>query len=50
LKRIEAGYGNMQAVWWDRSGDRLEAAADPRGVGSGVVKRLPAKEPAQVGR
>lgn len=38
LKRIEDGYGNMQAVWWDRSGDRLEAAADPRGVGAASVK------------
>ena len=38
LKRIEDGYGNMQAVWWDRSGDRLEAAADPRGAGAASVK------------
>jgi gamma-glutamyltranspeptidase/glutathione hydrolase len=32
------GWGNMQAVWWDRAGDRLEAASDPRGVGAGSVK------------
>ena len=32
------GWGNMQAVWWDRAGDRLEAASDPRGVGTGTVK------------
>lgn len=38
------GWGNMQAVWWDRAGDRLEAASDPRGVGTASVKvtRTPA--------
>jgi gamma-glutamyltranspeptidase/glutathione hydrolase len=39
LKVVPDGFGNMQAVWWDRAGDRLEAAADPRGVGTGQVKR-----------
>lgn len=29
-------YGNMQAVYWDRRSGRLEAVADPRGIGSGV--------------
>jgi gamma-glutamyltranspeptidase/glutathione hydrolase len=50
LRPVETGYGNMQAVWWD-SADRLEAAADPRGAGAGVVKRLRAEAAApQVGR
>ena len=40
LQPVESGYGNMQAVWWDRGADRLEAAADPRGVGSATVKRV----------
>ena len=49
LRPVEAGWGNMQVVWWDAAGDRLEAASDPRGVGAGAVKRqrMPA---AQVGR
>ena len=53
LREVGDGYGNMQAVWWDRSADRLEAASDPRGVGSGRVKRLrpePPKPADQVGR
>ena len=40
LKRMDDGWGNMQAVWWDRANDRLEAASDPRGVGAPAVKRL----------
>jgi gamma-glutamyltranspeptidase/glutathione hydrolase len=50
LRRVDAGYGNMQAVWWDRNGDRLEAASDPRGPGVAAVKRLRPEAPAQVGR
>lgn len=38
LQARPEGWGNMQAVWWDRAGDRLEAASDPRGVGIGTVK------------
>jgi gamma-glutamyltranspeptidase/glutathione hydrolase len=47
LQARPQGWGNMQAVWWDRAGDGLEAASDPRGVGTGSVKitRAPA-EPA----
>ena len=30
-------FGNMQVVLWDRAQDRLEAASDPRGIGSAVV-------------
>ncbi len=37
--RIETndGFGNMQALAWWRDGNRLEAAADPRGEGEAVV-------------
>ena len=52
LREVPEGYGNMQAVWWDRAADSLEAASDPRGVGVGRVKRsrpLPS-QPDQVGR
>ena len=38
LKPVEAGYGNLQAVLWRPASDTLEAAADPRGVGSGEVR------------
>ncbi|HUR40974.1 MAG TPA: gamma-glutamyltransferase [Verrucomicrobiae bacterium] len=48
LRVVPAGFGNMQVVWWDRAGDGLEAASDPRGVGSAEVKRL--RAPVQVGR
>lgn len=41
LKALADSYGNMQAVWWERSSNRLEAASDPRGVGSGRVKTKP---------
>ena len=38
--RAVAAYGNMQAVWWDKANDGLEAASDPRGAGAGQVRRL----------
>jgi gamma-glutamyltranspeptidase/glutathione hydrolase len=50
LRAVPDGWGNMQAVWWDRDGDRLAAAADPRGVGTGAVRRTRAEAAAQVGR
>jgi gamma-glutamyltranspeptidase/glutathione hydrolase len=40
LKVVSTRFGNMQAVWWDKRADALAAAADPRGVGTGMVKRL----------
>ncbi len=46
LKRVDRGYGNMQAVIWHRKTQRIEAASDPRGVGfSQVVISLPAPIP-----
>ncbi|MGH8442479.1 MAG: gamma-glutamyltransferase, partial [Nevskiaceae bacterium] len=52
LRLVPDGWGLMHAVWWDRRGDTLQAAADPRGIGTGAVKRLRGAEPAeaQVGR
>ena len=54
LRVVSSRFGNMQAVWWDKSHDELQAAADPRGGGSAEVKRLrpaPAAPSAdQVGR
>ena len=39
LKPLERPYGNMQAVFWDRKGNRVEAASDPRGIGLASVLR-----------
>ncbi|EAR22316.1 gamma-glutamyltransferase [Nitrococcus mobilis] len=35
-------YGNMQAILWERRGNRLQAASDPRGNGSARVTNRPA--------
>ncbi|WP_295683777.1 gamma-glutamyltransferase [uncultured Nevskia sp.] len=40
LKLLDSTYGNLQAVLWRPANDTLEAAADPRGVGSGEVRLL----------
>lgn len=55
LRARPDGWGNMQVVWWDHAGDRLEAAADPRGVGTGSVKvtrppAVPATSAPETGR
>jgi len=31
-------YGNMQVILWERKTNSLDAASDPRGVGSAIVK------------
>ncbi len=38
LKPKPDGFGNMQAVLWDKRNNRVEAASDPRGEGSASVK------------
>lgn len=37
LRPMTRRYGNMQAILWNRAGDRVEAASDPRGIGKAVV-------------
>jgi gamma-glutamyltranspeptidase/glutathione hydrolase len=37
LKPVGRRYGNLQAVTWDPKTGKVEAAADPRGVGAGKV-------------
>ena len=37
MKPLERPYGNMQVVLWDRKGNRVEAASDPRGIGMASV-------------
>jgi len=37
-------YGVMQAIAWDPARGTLEAAADPRGVGTGEVQLATPRE------
>jgi gamma-glutamyltranspeptidase/glutathione hydrolase len=37
LHELDAGYGNMQAVLWDRKRKQVTAASDPRGIGAAWV-------------
>lgn len=38
LKPLDAPYGNMHVVIWDRQNQKVEAASDPRGVGEARVR------------
>jgi gamma-glutamyltranspeptidase/glutathione hydrolase len=37
LTALDAPYGNMQAIYWDKKGRRVYAASDPRGIGAAEV-------------
>ncbi|MDP2246468.1 gamma-glutamyltransferase [Pseudomonas sp.] len=37
LKALERSYGNQQVLLWNKSDNRVEAASDPRGVGTSAV-------------
>ena len=37
LREISRRYGNMQAIMWDRTEDKLYSASDPRGEGLAVI-------------
>jgi len=39
LERADGTWGNMQAVWWQKKTNRVEAASDPRGEGEALVRR-----------
>ncbi len=41
LKNLERRYGNQQVLFWDKPGKRLEAASDPRGIGTSAVFKPP---------
>ncbi|MEX6501952.1 gamma-glutamyltransferase [Pseudomonas zhanjiangensis] len=41
LKNLERRYGNQQVLFWDKQGQRVEAASDPRGIGTSAVFNLP---------
>jgi gamma-glutamyltranspeptidase/glutathione hydrolase len=38
LKALEQGFGNMQAVYWDKRSNKVTAASDPRGIGAVEVR------------
>jgi len=38
LQEIRDGYGNMQAIYWDRLRNQVRTASDPRGVGTAEVR------------
>ncbi|MDH3559743.1 MAG: gamma-glutamyltransferase [Gammaproteobacteria bacterium] len=40
LKPLDSGYGNMQAVYWDRKNRRVHAASDPRGIGAAAIEAV----------
>jgi gamma-glutamyltranspeptidase/glutathione hydrolase len=42
LQPLSHDYGNMQAIFWDYAGGRVEAASDPRGIGRASVVTAPA--------
>jgi gamma-glutamyltranspeptidase/glutathione hydrolase len=37
LQQLNAEYGNMQAIYWDRNTGQVFAASDPRGIGDSRV-------------
>ena len=41
LKPLTSSYGNMQALYWRFDKNIVEAASDPRGVGSAKVSSVP---------
>src|SRR3569623_1584098 len=38
LKPFDRPYGNMQAIWWDKTHGRVQAASDPRGGGAAELR------------
>lgn len=37
LRQVSYSYGDMHAILWDRAGDRVTAASDPRGEGRAAL-------------
>ncbi|NQD91183.1 gamma-glutamyltransferase [Pseudomonas sp. CrR25] len=37
LKALERQYGNQQVLFWNKRDKQLQAASDPRGIGTGTV-------------
>ncbi len=39
LRPLDASYGNMQAVFWNRKTGEVSAASDPRGMGQAMIQQ-----------
>lgn len=39
LKALDRQYGNQQVLYWNKADKRVEAASDPRGIGSSAVSK-----------
>lgn len=48
LKALDAAYGNQQVLRWDKRSGEVEAASDPRGIGTALV--FPAEDAERSGR
>lgn len=49
LQALKRDYGNMQAIYWDYAGARVEAASDPRGIGRASVEAVSATSASAAG-
>ena len=47
IKPVGRDYGNMHAVSWDKAGNRVSAASDPRGIGAASVQEQAAPVPSE---
>ncbi|HEX5842080.1 MAG TPA: gamma-glutamyltransferase [Pseudomonas sp.] len=41
LKSTGRAYGNQQVLFWEKTGNKVQAASDPRGIGSSAVMTAP---------
>ncbi|MGE8497289.1 MAG: gamma-glutamyltransferase [Pseudomonas sp.] len=41
LKSVDRQYGNQQVLFWQKQAQRVEAASDPRGIGTSAVSPAP---------
>ena len=47
IKPVGRDYGNMHAVSWDKAGNHVSAASDPRGIGAASVQEQAAPVPSE---
>uniref|UniRef100_UPI0028A75831 gamma-glutamyltransferase n=1 Tax=Pseudomonas sp. TaxID=306 RepID=UPI0028A75831 len=45
LRQVDRPYGNLQVLRWNKPSNRVEAASDPRGIGSAAVFPRSMKKP-----
>ena len=47
IEPVGRDYGNMHAVSWDKTENRVSAASDPRGIGAASVQEQPVPVPSE---